>query len=123
MDNPWFYVLIFAVVGAGFCMLYVVLNAFLVSRFGTRYADKLWKECRKDLREMLPGKNCGECGFKDCAAYAEAVLYAETTSDRCPYGDETLPARLDEYVQDLQDELKDPAPPGAKEDEYGHKFL
>jgi Na+-translocating ferredoxin:NAD+ oxidoreductase RNF subunit RnfB len=121
-DNPWTYILIFVAVGVVFSIGYVFLNAFLVSRFGTRYADKLWRECKKDLTEMLPGKNCGECGRKDCAAYAEAVLYAEAPSDRCPYGDETLPARLDEYVQDLQDELKDPAPPGVREDKYGHKF-
>lgn len=121
-DNPWVYILIFIAIGATFTILFAVLNAFLVSRFGTRYADKLWRECKKDLTEMLPGKNCGECGFKTCAAYAEAVLYREAVCDRCKHGDEGLPARLDEYVNDLQDELKDPAPPGMKEDEHGRRF-
>ncbi len=38
------------------------------------------------IREVLPGANCGACGYPGCDAYAEAVGLEETTPDRCTVG-------------------------------------
>ncbi|HUS90611.1 MAG TPA: RnfABCDGE type electron transport complex subunit B [Phycisphaerae bacterium] len=36
--------------------------------------------------EVLPGANCGGCGFVGCGEYAEAVVAGKAPPDRCPVG-------------------------------------
>ena len=38
------------------------------------------------LLEMLPGANCGACGFAGCSAYADAVVEGATVVGVCPVG-------------------------------------
>ncbi len=35
---------------------------------------------------VLPGANCGGCGYVGCASYAEAVVLAGAPPDKCPVG-------------------------------------
>lgn len=37
-----------------------------------------------DIREHLPGANCGGCGFAGCDAFAKAVAKGEARSNGCP---------------------------------------
>lgn len=42
---------------------------------------------RKDLlMEIMPGANCGACGFAGCSAYADAVIEGTTVVGACPVG-------------------------------------
>lgn len=46
-----------------------------------------------EIREALPGANCGVCGFAGCDAYAEAVAGGKAEIDRCiPGGAGTIGA-------------------------------
>lgn len=53
-------------------------------------------EVKKDERipkllEILPGANCGGCGYAGCAAYAEAMALGKAKSNCCPScGDEAI---------------------------------
>ena len=38
------------------------------------------------LQELLPGANCGGCGYAGCSAYAEAVLKGEAPVGKCVAG-------------------------------------
>jgi RnfABCDGE-type electron transport complex B subunit len=38
------------------------------------------------IEEVLPGANCGSCGYGGCAAYAEAVAKGEAEPDLCTPG-------------------------------------
>ena len=38
------------------------------------------------LRNVLPGANCGGCGFAGCDAYARAVASGEAQPGKCPVG-------------------------------------
>jgi len=38
------------------------------------------------IEQILPGVNCGSCGYGGCAAYAEAVAKGEAAPDRCTPG-------------------------------------
>lgn len=40
------------------------------------------------LTEMLPGANCGACGFAGCASYAQAVIEGTAPVGGCPVGGE-----------------------------------
>ena len=36
-----------------------------------------------DISDLLPGANCGACGFAGCRAFAEAVIKGETPPATC----------------------------------------
>jgi len=42
------------------------------------------------VRELLPGINCGACGFAGCDTYAEAVVGGKAEITACPPGGDTL---------------------------------
>lgn len=46
-----------------------------------------------ELEQLLPGINCGACGYAGCAAYAEAIVTENEKIDRCaPGGNDVLEA-------------------------------
>lgn len=48
-------------------------------------AFKVEKDERiEKIAELLPGANCGGCGFAGCAAFAEAITKGVATPDKCP---------------------------------------
>ncbi|MGD2067531.1 MAG: RnfABCDGE type electron transport complex subunit B [Gemmatimonadota bacterium] len=45
---------------------------------------KVWEDPRIDaVDDLLPGANCGACGFAGCRAFAEAVIKGETPPATC----------------------------------------
>ena len=38
----------------------------------------------EETEELLPGANCGGCGFAGCSDFAKAVVGGDTTPDGCP---------------------------------------
>lgn len=45
---------------------------------------KVWEDPRIDeVADMLPGANCGACGFAGCRAFAEAVIGGDTPPATC----------------------------------------
>ena len=38
------------------------------------------------VRELLPGANCGGCGFAGCDACAEAIAAGKAPTNACPVG-------------------------------------
>lgn len=41
---------------------------------------------RDQIREALPGANCGACGFAGCDALADAIAAGRAPADACPVG-------------------------------------
>ncbi len=46
------------------------------------------------LLELLPGVNCGACGFAGCSGYAKALVKGEVSPELCPPGGTAVAARL-----------------------------
>jgi len=45
---------------------------------------KVWEDPRiDDVTDLLPGANCGACGFAGCRAFAEAVINGDTPPAEC----------------------------------------
>ncbi|MDR2166647.1 MAG: hypothetical protein LBE35_02195 [Clostridiales bacterium] len=38
------------------------------------------------LKELMPGANCGACGFPGCNGFAEAFFAGNAPADGCPVG-------------------------------------
>ena len=82
----------FAVVLAIGLVLAILLA--LVSHFFGVEEDKTFKE----IREALPGVNCGACGFKGCDDYAAALAEGKTAPNLCVPGAEGVAKRLGDIL-------------------------
>jgi len=50
------------------------------------------------IRSILPGANCGACGFPGCGGYATAVAGLKTGISGCPVGGKNVAEQLSELV-------------------------
>jgi electron transport complex protein RnfB len=51
-----------------------------------------------EIEEMLPGTQCGQCGFPGCAGAAAALVRGDADVTLCPPGGRTLAAQLAEKL-------------------------
>ena len=53
-------------------------------------AEKVFRvdvnEKEEKVRELLPGSNCGGCGYAGCDALAHAIAEGEAPASACPVG-------------------------------------
>lgn len=68
-----------AVGGAG------IVIGILLSIAGKKFAVEV-DEKEVAVREVLPGSNCGGCGYAGCDALAEAIAKGEAPANKCPVG-------------------------------------
>ncbi len=81
--NP---VLVTSVVGLGALgATFGLILAFAAKKFAVQVDPRI-----EELEEILPGANCGGCGYPGCAAYAEAVVKGEDITKCGPGGQETV---------------------------------
>ena len=50
------------------------------------------------VTEMLPGVNCGGCGFAGCADFAKAIVEGRTIPSQCPVSNPENIKRIAEYL-------------------------
>lgn len=66
---PWDTVTMTLIVLAGLGIVFGVALAIVAARFVVKADPKV-----EQVRDTLPGANCGACGFAGCMGYAEAVV-------------------------------------------------
>ena len=74
-------------------ILYAILiigGLGLIFGIGLSYASKVFAvqvdERVALIRDVLPGANCGACGYSGCDGYAGAVAAGEADTNCCPVG-------------------------------------
>lgn len=50
------------------------------------------------VRELLPGNNCGGCGYPGCDGLAKAIASGEAAADSCPVGGITVANKISEVM-------------------------
>ena len=80
----------------------VVSGLGLVFGLGLSYASKVF-EVKVDerigaVREMLPGANCGACGYSGCDGLAEAIVNEGVHTSRCPVGGISVVNAISDYM-------------------------
>ena len=50
------------------------------------------------IREVLPGNNCGACGFAGCDAVAAAIVAGEAEASACPVGGAPVTQKINEIM-------------------------
>ncbi len=88
-------IIIYAVITlGGVGIISAVILYFVSQKF------KVYEDPKIDtLAELLPGANCGGCGFAGCRALAEAIVKSGTTEGKsCPAGGNGLNSKLAEAM-------------------------
>lgn len=80
----------------------VVSGLALVFGVGLSFASKIF-EVKTDervakVREMLPGANCGACGFSGCDGLAEAIVNEGAPANRCPVGGVSMVSDICDFM-------------------------
>ncbi|MCX7774395.1 MAG: RnfABCDGE type electron transport complex subunit B [Clostridia bacterium] len=80
----------------------VISGLGLLFGLGLAYASKVF-EVKVDerigkVRELLPGANCGACGFSGCDGMAEAIVNDKVPASRCPVGGASMVAAISDLL-------------------------
>jgi len=85
--------LVMAILAAVLAILLYIAS----KRFEVKKDPKL-----KKIVEVLPGVNCGACGFPGCEAFAKAVLEGKAKFDGCKVGKEKVAMKVKEVLEGKQ---------------------
>jgi len=81
------------ILAAATMLLLALLMAYVLGwankTFHVRIDPKL-----QQIKDVLPGANCGGCGYVGCSEYAEAVLAGQAPPDKCTVGGASCAAAL-----------------------------
>ena len=55
----------------------------------------------KEILAILPGINCGGCGYPTCALYAEALRKGEAKTGKCRVMNKESAKKLVEYIENI----------------------
>jgi electron transport complex protein RnfB len=75
---------------------------FVIGIVAKRYAIEEKDPKIKKVLEILPGMNCGACGFASCEAVAEAIVKGKINADVCVFS-----KRNKEIVKKIQEILEE----------------
>ena len=86
-------VLIAAAIVAGLGLLIGILLGVVGKVFEVEVDEK-----EVAIRELLPGNNCGGCGYAGCDALAAAIAKGEAKAGACPVGGSAIAAQIAEIT-------------------------
>jgi len=52
----------------------------------------------EDIKAILPGANCGACGFTGCEGYAQSMADGDPNTGKCPVGGAEVAQELSRYL-------------------------
>lgn len=78
---------------SGLSLIFGALLGFSSKKFAVHVDPKV-----KDIVNILPGVNCGGCGFPGCSIFAEAVAKEEASYKGCPAGGATAAFKIAETM-------------------------
>jgi electron transport complex protein RnfB len=82
--------IVLAVTGGLFGLLIGIFSKVFYVEIDTRL---------QDLIEMLPGLNCGACGFPGCSGLAGGILEGKADAKLCKPGKQDMRDRIKDYLE------------------------
>ena len=77
----------------GLSVIFGALLGFSAKRFSVKTDPKV-----ENIKEALPGTNCGSCGFPGCAVFAEAVTKEQVNYNGCAPGGNSTAQKIAETL-------------------------
>ncbi len=82
-----------------------ILTGVLLGVASEKFKVKV-NEMEVKIRELLPGSNCGGCGYPGCDGCASAIAKNEAPPSACPVGGEEVAKKISEVVGKDADMVK-----------------
>ena len=114
----WGYIGIVTVITAAFIIALAIASNLLTAWAAKRFADKTLEQKKKELKELLPGKDCKACGYETCEEYALAILYQEEDCGLCPHAQNGLQKKLEESMEELYKMMEKKESSGRRPDDF-----
>lgn len=86
-----------AIVLAAVGGIFGVLIAILSKVFAVNVDERLEK-----ITEMLPGYNCGACGYPGCSGLADGIVNGKAVSTMCKPGKQEMRDRIKAYLEEYE---------------------
>ena len=81
------------------CLTFLGISAgWILGCLSQKFAPQVDPLIEK-VREVLPGANCGACGFSSCAAFAQAVVEKKTEVNKCRAGRKKVWETIDKILK------------------------
>lgn len=80
-------------IGGGVALILGVVIMITARIFAVPVNEKL-----ESIKALLPGANCGACGYSGCEAYAVALANGEKDAGKCPVGGPDMALELAELL-------------------------
>lgn len=77
------------IVLGGIAIFFGIVLAYASKKFAVEVDPRV-----TDIRDILPGANCGGCGFAGCDALAEAIVKGDAPVSGCPVGGPALAEKI-----------------------------
>lgn len=77
----------------GIGVLFGTLLAYTSNKFSVKKDERIEK-----IEGVLPGANCGACGYPGCSAYAEAIVQQGVSISLCPVGGVKVASQVGEIM-------------------------
>lgn len=59
----------------------------------------------ESMREMLPGYNCGACGYPGCEGFANGIVFEGAELTRCKPGKQDMRDKIKAYLEEYDRKL------------------
>ena len=80
----------------------VISGLGLFFGIGLAYASKVFEvkadERVEKIKELLPGANCGACGYTGCDGFAEAIVNEGVPSNKCPVSSKEILSAISDVM-------------------------
>lgn len=80
-----------------------LLIGLLLGIAGKKFAVEV-DEREAEVREVLPGNNCGGCGYAGCDALAQAIAKGEAPTNACPVAGAEIAKKIAEIMGETAEE-------------------
>ncbi|MGN1154919.1 MAG: RnfABCDGE type electron transport complex subunit B, partial [Agathobacter sp.] len=95
--NEIYEILIAALVAAALCGIVALLLGLFLGFAGNAFKVEV-DEREEAICGVLPGNNCGGCGYAGCSGLAAAIVKGDAPVNQCPVGGESVAAQIGEIM-------------------------
>lgn len=74
-----------------------IILGFFLGIFGEKFKVEI-DEREEAILNVLPGNNCGGCGYAGCSGLASAIVKGEVPVNQCPVGGTIIAAQIGEIM-------------------------
>lgn len=100
--NPFFVIALSILAVAAFLLLFSLAFTWIILKASDRHMNKMLKKYTNTITALMPGKNCGKCGYGCCKECATAIVHNQESPNACKEGDDNLTEKIFACMVDLQ---------------------